>query len=438
MAGEKTSTLAEALALAGYRAAGMFLTPLALPAAAAGLFFADSGEVRERLGFVPENRGDGPLVWVHAASVGEVKAAGVLIRAMRAARPGLGFLLSTVTRQGMAAARRASLPATALTYAPLDLPGCVALALARARPAAYLCLETELWPGMFAALRQRGVPAALANARMSARSLRRYLRARALARPLARGLAAVCAITAADRERYLALGARPETAQTCGNLKYDQPVPPDEEEKRQRFRAELGISESTPLLVAGSTRSGEEEMLAAAYRQERGRLPGMRLVIAPRHLNRVEEVEETLARAGLGFVRFSQRREKQGKDAEVVLVDTMGDLPALYGLATWAFCGGSLVERGGHNIMEAAARGVPVFHGPHMDDFADAAAVLDGNGGIEVASAGALFEAVANLPPQSAERMRLARAAAATAAAQVGAAARQTETILAAIGQDIR
>jgi len=426
----QSTTAAETLALASYRFAGRLLEAVAFPAAAAAAWFMERGEAVQRLGLVPVNRGRAPLLWIHAASVGEVRAAGVLIGQLRKARPEFGFMVSTVTRQGMAVARRELPAGTALTYAPLDLPECVALAVRRARPAAYICMETELWPCILAEVLRQGIPAGLANARMSARSHRRYARAGALARPLMRALAAVCAITASDLERYLALGVRPERARVCGNIKYDQPVAPDEAEKRQQYRAELGLDEKARVLVAGSTRSGEEEMIVAEYRQMADAIPGFRLLIAPRHLHRLEEVEGILRRAGLPFIRFSRRRQES---APVVLVDTMGDLAVLYGLATWVFCGGSLVERGGHNIMEAAARGAPVFHGPHMDDFADAAAILDGNGAVEVESASRLRQEIVRLAPESEEYKKLARAAAETAANMRGAAARQTEMLLAAI-----
>ncbi len=427
----------ESLSLAFYRLACRLLQLVVLVFLPFLLltFGGDANELRQRFGWISLDHRNRKrrLIWIHAASVGEVKAAAVLINKLKADHDKLDFMVSTVTRQGQKVARRVLPPDTDTVFAPLDLPECVSLALKRTKPSLYICLETELWPNMLIQVKKNGCPAMLLNGRMSARSCRRYQRFSAIVRPVIRSLAAIGTITDLDRERYLRLGAERKTTRTCGNIKYDQACGAEEKERSRRYREQLHLSPEDKVLVAGSTHTGEEAMLLDQYRQMTRDIPGFILIIAPRHLERLEEIERELSEREIAFTRFSRRNETKER-TRVVLLDTMGDLAAVYGLATWVFCGGSLVDRGGHNIMEAAIHAVPVFYGPSMKDFADAAAILnDCGGGIMIKSAAELRQRITRMTPANEEYRKTAAAAGNAATSQTGAAARQTAMAIAVL-----
>ena len=382
----------------------------------------------ERLGRYPQvATGPGERVlWLHAASVGEVQAALVLLDDLTRSCPGLRVVLTTTTEQGHRLAE-SRLPAEiTCLMAPLDVVPAVRRALRTVRPDLYVCLETELWPVMLTRLRRAGVPMALVNGRLSERSCRRYRHIRSTMARLLNGFASLAVITEADARRFAALGADPARIRVCGNLKYDMPAD-DPATTRRVSRARLGVDDET-VLVCGSTHEGEEEQLLAVYRRlaERGPLV---FVLAPRHLERVEAVSGLLGRAGIDCDRFS-RVQAGGRTAPAVLVDTMGDLADLYAGGDYLFCGGSLVDRGGHNVIEAARWGRPVCFGPHMKDFRDAAELLvEAGGGFQVADAGVLADRILALmhDPES-YRLACERAAAA-AARQRGALLRQADLV---------
>jgi len=300
-------------------------------------------------------------LWLHGASVGEARLAGLLARSVHAARPEVAVSVSCVTRTG-----RRALPAPpdvqAAFFAPLDVRRRVRPVLRAVAPAALALIETELWPGLVreaAASRSR---LAVVNARLAPERMRHYRRLRALYRPLLRAMDRIGAGSAGDAERLLALGARPASLTVTGNLKYDLPAPGhDPLALRRRF----GLAPGRPVLVAGSTGEGEDAPVLDAFRALRAERPEAFLVLAPRHPSRAARAAELAVERGLRPHALSSAHDAAAGEADVLVVDGMGELARLYGMASVAFVGGSLVPVGGHNVLEPAAAGVPVLFGPY-------------------------------------------------------------------------
>jgi 3-deoxy-D-manno-octulosonic-acid transferase len=342
------------------------------------------GSFVERLGRLPDCvRGDGrSTVWVHAVSVGELNAAMPLIRAIRREYPGSRVLLSTTTRTGQELARRVSRDLVdGAFYFPFDWRFAAARALDHVKPSAVVILETELWPNFLRECRRRGVVTIVANGRISPRSFARYLRVRSFISRVIQDLSLLTVQSEADRERALSLGARSDQVRVCGNLKYDvEARGPEQDSQGLPLNAgETGRDEiSLPsLIVAGSTAPGEERILIAALGEVRRQvgLDQTRMVIAPRHPERFDEVARLIAQSGFRLARRSEAANSRAVDggdlpeADVILLDTIGELAALYRFATVAFVGGSLVPRGGHNIIEPAVYAKPIVVGPHTENF---------------------------------------------------------------------
>lgn len=383
----------------------------------------------QRLGHYPDGDAamDGsPTVWLHASSVGEVQAAIVLVHALL---PTLGqkrVVVTSTTEQGHRLARSRMPVGVSCLMAPLDLPQAVDNALRRLRPCCYICLETELWPVMLTRARQAGVAMLLLNGRLSQNSLDRYRHIQGYMAALLQGFQSVAVISEADGRRYRALGVPLSRLQVCGNLKYDMPAECPELvrlDSRRRLRVT-----GERVLLCGSTHDGEEAQLLSVFRALAARGPAV-LVLAPRHLERLSAVETVLRQAGVPFDRFSALAE-HGRTAQVILVDTMGDLANLYAGGDYIFCGGSLVDRGGHNIIEAARWGRAVYFGPHMKDFRDAAALLvEAGGGFQVADAAELTELLLTHVDAPEQYAGACACAAEAAARQRGAVAKQAAIV---------
>lgn len=389
-------------------------------------------ELRQRLGFYPEMpaRTKGrPRLWLHAASVGEMGVALALVRAIWALRPEAELVVSVLTRAGWRYGREQLPPEVMVVFAPLDLGGICRRAFNQLRPDLYLCLETELWPAILRQAARCGAGPVLLNGRISARSSRRYRLTGGLIRESIAGFAALAVNTENDARRFLALGARPERLTVTGNAKHDLLPDPAADQGRTtaRYRERLNLRPGQPLWVAGSTRSGEEEIILAAFQGLRQSLPDLVLAVAPRHLRRLAEVERILSPAG--FQRLSELPARPRCQA-VVLVDSMGELANLYAAADYVFCGGSLVKKGGHNLLEPAAWGKPVLYGPFMEDFGAARDLLAAaGGGFTVHDAGELAERILWLACHPEAYQAAAKAAAQAAAGGRGAAARQAQIV---------
>lgn len=342
----------------------------------------------QRLGFSPRpapGAPRAPLLWLHAVSVGEVAASEVLVRELRRRHPGLRLAVSTVTPTGQEVARQRLTEAEVVFYFPFDFAAAVRRAVVRLRPACFAMVETEIWPNMLRELDRRGVPSLIVNGRISPRSYRRYRLLRPFMRVVLSRVRLFSMQTAEDARRIIDLGAAPDRVRVQGNLKYDGALA---EDPRARDLAERFCRDFSgrQVIVAGSTHAGEEDLVLTALVPVLEERAGRLLVLAPRHLERLEEVEEAVRRRGLRSVRLSEFSIGEGGgDAPVVVVDTLGELASLYRAATLAFVGGSLVPFGGHNLLEPAAWKKPVLFGPHVDNFREIAEALRrGGGGLEV------------------------------------------------------
>ncbi len=317
----------------------------------------------ERLGLIPPSKWGGMRhahgIWIHAVSVGEVIAVAPLVAALREALPGRTIVVSTTTRTGQAVAR-ARFGESSVFYFPADFAFAVRAWLGVLRPSLIVLAESELWPRFLFEARRSAVPVAVINARLSPRSWPRYRRLRVLWRPLLRTLALVQAQTTEDAERFRALGA--EHVSAGGNLKYDLPSAP-----RSSLLDQLAplLAVGVPILVCGSTLAGEEALLLDVLPQEAITL------LAPRHPERFAEVAALLAQSGRLWVRLSRWRLDPTliPAGTTLLLDSVGELAALYALATVAIVGGGFLHRGGHNPLEPAALAKPVVIGPGFENF---------------------------------------------------------------------
>jgi len=345
------------------------------------------GTLLERLGLrLPDVPAGRKVLWVHAASVGEVKAVSGLVRAIRERRPELYICMSCMTATGRKVAAETA-GVDAVFPFPFDMPCAMRRHALRLMPEAVLVVETEIWPVMLLSLQRLAVPVVFVNARMSERAHARYLR---LSRVLGSVLSGVKVLAMAedDARRFAGIGAR--DVQVLGNLKLDQ-VARGDEARRDALRGELGIGDR-PVFIAGSVREGEEKPVVDAYLRMTTRIPGLYGIIAPRHPDRIPYIRDMAQ--GLGIKWTIRSRPDPG--ADFLIVDTMGELFTLYGLSDAAFVGGSLLDMGGQNILEPVAWGVPTLHGPYMSNFTWALEALGGRTTV-VRNARELAEAAAGM-----------------------------------------
>jgi 3-deoxy-D-manno-octulosonic-acid transferase len=309
-----------------------------------------------------------PVVWVHAASVGEVAVAALLLEPLSKLVPDCQFVLTCQTESGKLAGRRNGFDET--RFLPLDSPSSIRRFLDRAAPVLFVGVETELWPRLLIDLARRGIPRVLVNARISAKSFARYQRVKILFEPGLAGLDRICARDEESLLRFVALGARPERARVCGDLKLDKAVREDSVDAGSR---------DMRVLLALSTHEGEERAVLEAYRTVREFDPDVRLVLIPRHPARCDAVE-ALAREFGVVVRWSARTAEA--PWQVLLVDTTGVTQHYLARAAVCFVGGSFVDVGGHNLVEPAAAGIPFASGPYLDNVRHQADVLENSGAL--------------------------------------------------------
>lgn len=382
---------------------------------------------RERLGRYEGDAPRTPCVWVHAVSVGESVAAVPLVRALTERHGTDAVLVTTTTPTGADTLERMLGGAVRHVYFPYDLPAVLDRFLARFRPRLLVVLETELWPNTTAACRARGIPIVLANARLSDRSLRAYRRVSALSRELVRDIACIAAQSDDDARRFIALGAEPSSVSVFGSLKFDLDLPASIHEEAEALRRELGINR--PIVIAGSTRDGEESVLLEALAILREHLANVLLIVAPRHPERFDEVAALCENAGESVARRSEQTPC-GAGTSVYLVDTMGELPRFYAAADVAFVGGSLLPLGGHNVLEPASLGTPVLSGPHTQNFAATCRLLAEGGVLKtVHDAPSLAAAALDWLGDSNERDRIGTRAREIVRTHRGATARTLEVI---------
>ncbi|WP_374382473.1 lipid IV(A) 3-deoxy-D-manno-octulosonic acid transferase [Pseudomonas fluvialis] len=338
-------------------------------------------------------------IWLHAVSVGESIAAAPLVRELLARYPQLPITITCMTPTGSERIR-ALFPAEQYAgriqhcYLPYDLPWAAARFLRQLRPRLAVIMETELWPNFIAACERRAIPVVLANARLSERSARGYARFARLTAPMLARLQLIAVQSAAEAQRFLQLGARPEAVQVTGSIKFDLQVDAQLLARATACRADWG---ARPVWIAASTHAGEDEIALAAHRQLLARWPQALLILVPRHPERFNSVYELCQRQGFATCRRSAGAQPQATDA-LLLGDTMGELLFLYALADVALVGGSLVANGGHNLLEPAALGKPVLSGPHLFNFLEISSQLREAGALrEVQDADSLAREVAQL-----------------------------------------
>ncbi len=378
--------------------------------------------VAERFGHYRQKPG-APLIWVHAVSVGETRAAGPLISALSARYPRHRILLTHMTPTGREAGEQLFNRRVERCYLPYDYPGACARFLEHFRPALGVLMETELWPNLLHACRRRGIPVYLVNARLSEKSLAGYRRFPVLARESVHALAAVAAQSEDDAARLAEVGAG--NILVTGNLKFDIAPPRGQLELGRGWRAQYGAGR--PVLLAASTREGEEALLLDALAGSA--VPELLTVIVPRHPQRFGALAQLLAARG---VRFQRRSENApvAADTRVVLGDSMGEMFAYYAACDVAFVGGSLLPLGGQNLIEACAVGRPVLIGPSTYNFAEAAELAVRAGAArQVPDAKSLVREAERLLRNPVEMQRMARAALAFANAHRGATARVLELL---------
>jgi 3-deoxy-D-manno-octulosonic-acid transferase len=332
----------------------------------------------QKLSGAPPRHGERPAFWVHAVSVGEVVTAVPLVEALAARFPEWDVAISSSTPRGLEVARK-RFAGRDVFYAPLDLSVSVRRSLRRRRPRVILLVELELWPNLLLGAYRHGVPVVVVNGRMTERSSRRYAAAGALARFLFRKLSACAVQNELYAERFRRLGVPPSRLGVLGNLKYDVAVP-DIAETSARVR-NLVAWDRTPrpvVLVAGSTHAGEEILLCGILPALRAVEPSLRLVLVPRHVERVTAKEIESWGPGLRLRRWSEvRREPPAAPLDdILVVDTVGDLESFYAAADLVFVGGSLAHRGGHNLLEPTRLGKATCFGPHHENFREEAAYL--------------------------------------------------------------
>src|ERR1700733_12619018 len=339
----------------------------------------DPARIGERRGMSQDVRPNGPLVWIHGASVGEVLAAAALIEKLRALNIRILLTSGTVTSAAIVAKR---FPADIIhQYVPYDSPRYVARFLDHWRPSLALFIESDLWPNLILSSAARRLPMVLINGRMSQRSFQRWRRMTGTISALL-GRFEVCLVRSeVDAERFTALGSR--NVVTTGNLKLDVEAPPADSGKLERLMA---VTRGRPIVVAASTHPGEEDILLEAHKTLAGFFPSLLSVIVPRHPDRGEAIARSITASGL-HAALRSREELPTATTDIYVADTMGELGLFYRLAPIVFMGGSLVEHGGQNPIEAIKLGASVVHGPHVFNFTDVYEALDGAGGARLADA---------------------------------------------------
>ena len=376
-----------------------------------------------------------PRIWVHAVSVGEVTAAAPIVAALKAKLPRSSIIVSTGTETGQAMARRLVAEATAFLYFPLDLPWVVKGVIGRIAPDIVVLTETELWPNFLRCCAGRGIPVVMVNGRISPRSFRRYSRTAFFWREILALVDRFGMISAVDDDRIRAIGAAPQRIAVMGNAKYDSLASRVSGEAWSRKAAQMQVTPDTRVFVAGSTHEGEEAVILKVYRELLRDWPGLRLILVPRHPERGAAVRDLAAAQGHACILMSEIRAGREPRGEVVVVDVIGELFALYSLASVVFCGGSLVPKGGQNILEPAAWGKVVFYGPSMEDFQEEKALLEEAGaGICVRDERELLEGLKAILSDPAELARRGAEGQRRVLSSRGAAERYAAMIIKVLG----
>ena len=357
--------------------------------------------IAERIGFVKVDSNK-PVIWVHAVSVGETIAAKPLIEALISQYPNYRVLVTTTTPTGSDRVKALFGDRVAHVYFPYDLLEIVARFIKRIQPKMLIVIETEIWPNLYAACHKNNIPLALVNARLSQRSADKYLKIKSLVAETLANINLIAVRSSADKERFEVLGASDDQLSIVGNIKFDFEVSKKQVEQGKQWRKELQYNKQ--VWVAASTHAGEDEKILVVYKSLLEQFPTLLLVLIPRHPERFDEVFQLCAALeyeNIKIVRHSQMDDYQNLHPNIILGDSMGEMQSWFATADVVFMGGSLVEIGGHNPLEAIAQGVPVVSGSHMFNFDDIANQLSNEGLLSVCESEArVGEVVAHLLKQ--------------------------------------
>ena len=395
------------------------------------------GSLPQRLGFLPIsfNLDSDDSIWIHAVSVGEVLTARALLPELRERYPKLRLFLSTTTMTGQQIARNNLQYVDEVFYFPLDFAFIVNRTLRLVKPRLFIMMETEIWPNLLRACHRAGVKTMLVNGRISSRSYPRYRLARPFFRRVLRHVDRFCMQSDESGRRIVDIGAERDRVLVTGSLKFDSleiPGSTTADRGRNRVLRYFRMSPDRPVVIAASTVKNEEEPVLEAFQRLRATLSNALLIIAPRKPERFDDVERLARRAGWNVARRTELRVDAEPRHDVVILDTIGELAQLYQVATVVFVGGSLIDTGGHNILEPAVFGKPIVFGPYMQNFAEIARTfLDNAAAVQVRTGRELESALLELLGDPVRRARLGAAARALVEANRGA---RTKT-LAAIAQ---
>ena len=341
---------------------------------------------RQSLGILPDQDiakvAEKNCIWIHAASVGEIVAASPIVKEIRRVYPSAPILVSAVTVGGYSMAKQIMPEASAIIYFPLDMYFIANWVVERIRPRVFLLVETELWPNMLRTINKNDIPVMMVNGRISDKSVKQYGYLGKILKNMLDSVDKFCMQSEQDAAHINLLGADPERVVVTGNTKFDQTYAETTEADKQKFIEELAITGGFPIIVAGSTHEGEEEIILSAFKMLIEEYPQAKLVLAPRKPKRIPEVADIVNKYGhnVNFRKALLNTHPKCRNAEsVVLIDTLGDLGRLYAIADMVFVGGSLIVRGGHNVLEPAAHGKPIIVGPNMNNFRDSYSLLSKN-----------------------------------------------------------
>src|SRR5262245_54512390 len=392
------------------------------------------GNLAQRMGYLPVsfNLDGDESIWIHAVSVGEALTARALLSDLRERYPGLKVFLSTTTLTGHQVARSRVQDVDAVFFLPFDLPPFVNRTLRLVKPRLFIMMETEIWPNLLRACRRNGVKTMLVNGRISSRSYPRYKLARGLFRQVLADVDKFCMQSDESARRIIDIGADPARVIVTGSLKFESLESPAAAAGRGAGRVLrfFRIPPSRPVFIAASTLKGEEGAVLAAFAAVRRTHPNTLLIMAPRKPERFGEAESLARAEGLRVVRRTELAVDAEPRADVVILDTIGELAYLFQVATVVFVGGSLVAQGGHNILEPAVHGKAIVYGPHMQNFAEISETfLQNQAAVQVADASELVTVVTRLLGDPVERARLGAAARALVEANRGAKPRTLDAI---------
>jgi len=368
----------------------------------------------------------GPRVWIHAVSVGEVTAAAPIIACLKKKRPEVEIILSTTTETGREMAKKFIKEAAALIYFPLDIPVIVRHIINMADPNVLVLVETEIWPNFLKICKQRRMKTLMVNGRISPRSYRRYRQTAFFWKKVLGYLDFAGMISNVDSDRIKAIGMDAARIKVLGNAKYDglasKVSPILKEEIARRFN----VRENEKFFVAGSTHPGEDEIIIRVYKKIAEKYPDFKLIIVPRHIERTNDIINLLKQEKLNDIitLTNINNGKQRKEERIIIVDVIGELFKVYSLACIVFCGGSLVPKGGQNILEAAAWGKVVFYGPSMEDFIHEKTLLEDAGcGITVKNEEELFQGIIKTLENPEELVKRGKNGTSVILANIGASA---------------